>query len=169
MKQKKNNLVSKIAAGVVFGWIGINIVSGIFRSISLRLTDGGADFNAAAAKIRENNKDLRDIIYKTMSCDASCVHLSKNDMGDKWPFTVEDGELRCINGVGNGKEVFFTTNGSHYSINEAAKADDYFEHIEEIRRATPVLSFLPFINTEVSLRPIEERGAELCRAVSATS
>ena len=49
--------------------------------------------------------------------------ITRADYGDAWPFTVEAGEVRCMNSRGPGSgDVVFIANGTTYAINGTAKS-----------------------------------------------
>jgi hypothetical protein len=67
---------------------------------------------------------------------APSVHAAKllraNDYGDKWPFTVAEGEVSCR----AGSAVVFEVNGKAYAVNGNAKSRGYLP-IEPIWRHDP--------------------------------
>lgn len=63
------------------------------------------------------------------SVESSSTHekaITKAEYGTKWPFTVESGTLKCVDG-----SVIFTANGKTYGVNGASKSHGYAD-IEEI-------------------------------------
>jgi len=56
---------------------------------------------------------LTILIFSLLSGCKSGVQVSKADMGEKWPFTVENGLVHCF----DGRELVFEANGIKYSLN----------------------------------------------------
>jgi predicted small lipoprotein YifL len=84
---------------------------------------------------------------------ASTLAVSKEELGDDWPYNVDAGEIVC-----EGNSVYFRAAGRSYAVNgmarswsAAAPTDD------EIRLDDPAASGL-----KKSSSPIVERGLELC-------
>ena len=75
--------------------------------------------------------------------------VSRAEMGDDWPFTVESGELRCD--IHNFDAVTFHTNGKVYAVNGMAKT-----HIPNALDIEPIWASGKFIGHVIDL------GLELC-------
>lgn len=56
------------------------------------------------------------------------VEITREEFGDKWPFTVEGGTLSCR----GSNEVYFTVNGVTYAVNGAARNSKRYAEIDEI-------------------------------------
>lgn len=91
--------------------------------------------------------------------------ISKEQFGDKWPFTVERGILQCK----EGKVILFHANGKVYSVN--GKADGLaksrgYHDIREIWKNNPEYSkfFAPDDpeHPKINIGPIIEEGLKLC-------
>ena len=86
------------------------------------------------------------------------VTITKQDFGEDWPFTVDEGVL-----AGNGSdgfcEVLFTTGGVTYAVNGTAKATGQYADINEIWADDPST---PGLSLKVSMGPVIDRGLELC-------
>ena len=78
--------------------------------------------------------------------------VNATDLGDRWPFTVAEGEIDCIRGPEvSGKRVnaaVFRSAGTTYALNGAAKQRGYLE-IDPIWRADPARPHL-----RVNLTPL---------------
>ena len=84
--------------------------------------------------------------------------ITRADYGDAWPFTVEAGEVRCMNSRGPGSgDVVFIVNGTTYAINGTAKATKQYADVRPIWRDNPTIAGL-----KVSLQPILDLGLSLC-------
>ena len=84
--------------------------------------------------------------------------ITRADYGDAWPFTVEAGEVRCMNSRGPGSgDVVFIANGTTYAINGTAKATKQYADVRPIWRDNPTIAGL-----KVSLQPILDLGLSLC-------
>ena len=92
--------------------------------------------------------------------------VSREDMGDEWPFTVESGELRC-----DRDRVTFHAEGNVYALNGVAKtfvtdAKDIFEisRVDPIFVKTPenpVLRLSESIRREIVKMTAECRGGRI--------
>jgi hypothetical protein len=80
-------------------------------------------------------------------------YVSRADFGAKWPLTVEDGMLSCVNSA-----VTFSHAGNTYAVNGRAKGLKRYRPIEPIWRTQQ--SPLP---PRVDIGPLIERGLALCR------
>lgn len=104
---------------------------------------------------------------------VSAGEISQKDYGDKWPFTVEKGDLACRNNA-----VFFVVNGTAYAVNGVASAQGYND-ITPIWRENPeLLEFAKQVAkkenrslvdvqkemgiSRVNISPILNAGLELC-------
>lgn len=89
--------------------------------------------------------------------------ITKQQYGDKWPFTVSKGTLECVPpGI-----ITFHTKRNTYAVNGLASSRGYAE-IDKIWRDDPKKKISPdqpsSLMTKVDLGPIIERGLELCKA-----
>jgi len=88
--------------------------------------------------------------------------LSKSDIGDKWPLTVESGVVRCTRLTGGVQVVTFETDGKTYAVNGTAKAriaQFGWIAIEEIQNRE--LNDLGLLKYPVT--PILDAGLALCK------
>ena len=83
--------------------------------------------------------------------------ISKQEFGNDWPFTVDEGILAC-KGSGGVGEVVFTANGASYAVNGVAKGTKKYRPIEEVWAENPTVP-----GTKKNIGPIIERGLKLCR------
>lgn len=73
--------------------------------------------------------------------------VTRQEFGERWPFTVERGTLSCENSA-----VVFSVSGRSYAVNGTAKGRGYTA-IEPIWRANPLkVSFEPIARLSESLR-----------------
>jgi hypothetical protein len=81
--------------------------------------------------------------------------ISKEQLGEDWPLTVESGVLKCIedNGV---PLATIEVNGVEYQLNGAAKSRGY-EDIDIIWSNNPSIP-----GTRLSLSPLISKALELC-------
>lgn len=79
------------------------------------------------------------------------AQISQSELGEAWPFTVSEGELRC-----SGQEITFTTNGLTYAVNGTARAN--YPAIDPIWKDNPEI-----LGTKINIAPLIERGQTLCR------
>lgn len=82
--------------------------------------------------------------------------VKREDFGDAWPFTVENGVVTC-RGTGS---VLFVTDRQIYAVNGLAISDGKYQNIKEIWRDNPNRgSYGP---VKVSIAPIIDLGLSLC-------
>jgi len=96
--------------------------------------------------------------------------VSRSQFGDEWPFTVEEGTLRC-----SDNEVTFSTNGVQYAVNGSAKSAGYAsmdtiwqpntELIQEMADAMGMTleEAMKEFTFKISVGPVIESGLELCK------
>ena len=90
---------------------------------------------------------------------TACGHagaIKRQDLGDKWPFTVDSGTLTCL----APHELVFEVNGRKYALNDVAqqrKREKNYYDIYEIARSDPNAG-----GSKVDVNPIIERGLALC-------
>lgn len=102
---------------------------------------------------------------------ASTKHISKQDFGESWPFTVDSGTLACT----SGGIVTFTANGNRYAVNGTASAAGHpdiepiwamnWTMIEEMAEAldiTPDEAVEQLGPIRISISPIIKAGLKLC-------
>ncbi len=83
--------------------------------------------------------------------------VSRGQMGEQWPLTVDAGTLSC-----GGQVVSFRANGITYAVNGSAKAYGQklgWRDVREIWRDNPDAQ-----GTKVDIGPLIRKGTELCRA-----
>jgi len=81
--------------------------------------------------------------------------IARADLGDKWPFTVEAGIVRCI---APRNEIIFIAEGTPYAVNGTAKSNPQYADIRPIWKDSPQIE-----GTKISLAPILNLGLSLCR------
>lgn len=100
------------------------------------------------------------------STDKTMQEISKDDFGEKWPFTVDKGILKC-----DGAAVTFTVEGKEYPINGVAsqktvyKTEDIWAYDDKM-----IQGFIDAGMTEdeiepkprKSIAPIIDAGLKLC-------
>lgn len=79
--------------------------------------------------------------------------MVREDLGDKWPLTVDAIRLRCV----NGREVVFDAGGTTYALNGTAKGTKQYADLAPIWRDDPKIPGL-----KVSLLPLVMAGLDLC-------
>ena len=97
------------------------------------------------------HKNLIAIAVFLGCVNAHAITIKSSDYGKTWPFTVEYGDLKCVNKVA----VVFNANDIDYAVNGIASAMKY-KRIDEIWRQDPDTQ------TRINIRPIIERGLSLC-------
>jgi hypothetical protein len=83
--------------------------------------------------------------------------ITKQEFGDKWPFTVGEGVLSCRGANGTG-QVLFTANSKTYAVNGLARGTKMYASADEIWADNP---FGPGPKKDIG--PVIERGLKLCR------
>ena len=80
--------------------------------------------------------------------------ITRAQFGDAWPFTVDEGVLRC-EGEGGVGAVIFEAEGTEYGVNGVAKSQGYAD-------VEPIWADDPSIGAKKNIGPIIDRGLELC-------
>ena len=98
------------------------------------------------------------LVYFSAACIAETTKVSASEFGDKWSFTVPDGELECIN-----MAVLFHTSKGTYSLNGKAmgRYKDNYPAWREIAKPYPGLEN----NPSAKMPPPHDlivRGLSLC-------
>lgn len=81
------------------------------------------------------------------------VKITREEVGNPWPFTVSEGTLACR----EGQEVVFTANNQTYALNSLAASSKKYAEIDAIWDANPLAP-----GTRKDIAPIIDRGAKLC-------
>jgi hypothetical protein len=71
--------------------------------------------------------------------------ISRESMGDAWPFTVDSGTLRCL----NASDVVFVVDGKTYAVNGTAKAR--YPEVNPLWRDDPAY---PDLDLKVNIGPV---------------
>jgi hypothetical protein len=87
------------------------------------------------------------------STAAPVGYVSRAELGDAWPLTVDDGVLACRDG-----SVTFTAGGNSYAVNGTAKTATSLPDIDAIWADDPSTPGL-----KINIAPLIERGLALCR------
>lgn len=94
--------------------------------------------------------------------DQDSSYVTAEKFGDKWPFTVSNGELQCLNTrrVGNVEvsDIVFTTGGKTYALNGTAEGSGKYLDVESIWRDDPD----PWI-PKISIGTMISEGQRLCK------
>ena len=88
---------------------------------------------------------------------ANETRITKQEFGDAWPFTVDEGILTCKGSGGLGA-VVFTANGKTYGVNGIARGMKKYDEIDQIW--APHQS-IPGAKKDIG--QIIQRGLSLCR------
>lgn len=83
--------------------------------------------------------------------------ISREMLGDEWPFTVESGVLAC-EGSGGAGAVTFTADGTTYAVNGTARGQGAGAEIDAIWAADPSIP-----GTKKDISVAIERGLALCK------
>jgi hypothetical protein len=81
------------------------------------------------------------------------VRVTRKDFGDKWPLTVDSGEIECVGGV----LLVFHSGSKTYALNGAAQTRGY-PKIDPIWRDNPKLP-----GTKVNIGPLLEIETRLLK------
>lgn len=79
--------------------------------------------------------------------------ISRTDLGDNWPLTVDRGTLECR----DGSSVVFTVGGTTYAVNGTAKGAHRYAEIDAIWSADPNVAGL-----KKNIGPLIDKGLALC-------
>lgn len=93
-------------------------------------------------------------LFVTSSVFAREVVIKASEYGNKWPFTVSEGTLKCDDG-----SISFYAHGKNktYAVNGFAHHMKGYPMIDPIWKNDPNLA-----DIKVSISPILQRGNELC-------
>jgi hypothetical protein len=92
----------------------------------------------------------------SVSAFAANLDVSRAQMKDAWPFTIDGGTLKCSGGL-----VTFATGNKTYAVNGSAKAKGRtigWTDVVEIWRDNPAIP-----GTKISIGPVISKGLELCK------
>jgi hypothetical protein len=95
------------------------------------------------------------LLIVAMGCASKGTQLEKATFGESWPLTVESCHVNC---VGEFAVVIYANNKT-YAVNDAARAMEQFEDVNEITLNDPNY---PGANLKMSLSDIEFEGLKLC-------
>ena len=125
-------------------------------------------------EVGENSRAVREVPFTAKKM------IRKEDFGDKWPFTVSEGELRCharahhphpLARYASGPflGVTLATGREEYAVNGTADSFGFTE-VNPIWKDDPVweeenylAAFFGGSGPKVSLTPIIRAGLELCK------
>lgn len=93
----------------------------------------------------------------TTSTVNRTLNISQSEMGDKWPFTVDQGEISCI----PPNTVIFRYENKIYAVNGTAEATGKYLDILPIWKDDPKVP--PELKLKISISPIIDKGLELCK------
>ena len=82
------------------------------------------------------------------------MKISRDDLGDAWPFTVNSGVIACNH---PSSAVVFFTNEKMYAVNGVAKGQNRYADAREILRDHPSVA-----GSKIDIGPILDRGLKLC-------
>ncbi len=105
---------------------------------------------------------LASALVLTIAITAACSErnsreVSRSEFGERWPFTVDRGVVRCDNNA-----ITFATDGNVYAVNGVAKSRG-IAAIEPIWRATHVrMNYEPLTRIAVAERKAVYRGIIDC-------
>ena len=88
---------------------------------------------------------------------ANRVLIPREDFGEDWPFTVEEGVLKG-DGSGGVGEITFTADGVTYAVNGTAKGTHKYTEIDAIWADNPSMP-----GAKINIGPIIDLGLELMR------
>ncbi|NHC36895.1 DUF2511 domain-containing protein [Scytonema millei] len=88
---------------------------------------------------------------------ATSRAISEAELGEKYPFTVPEGTVRCATEYG-AAVVFVTPDGTEYGVNGTADASKQFKDIHPIWKDDPRPGY-----AKVSLGSVIHMGLDLCK------
>ncbi len=110
---------------------------------------------------KQETKGLPELTSESNSPDQGPAYVTAEEFGDKWPFTVSNGRLGCLNTriLGNVEvsDIVFTTGGKTYALNGTAQDSGKYLDVEPIWKNNPD----PFI-PKVNIGPMISEGLKLC-------
>jgi len=91
------------------------------------------------------------------STGAGGTEVSRGNMGDDWPLTVDKGTLACNGSGGVGEVVFTAPDGTEYAVNGTAKSGGY-KDIRPIWADDESLGH----GLKKDISPLIDKGLSLC-------
>lgn len=82
------------------------------------------------------------------------MKISREDLGDAWPFTVNSGVIACNH---PSSEIVFFTSEKIYAVDDVAKRMKRYADVREILRDQPSVA-----GSKGDIAPILQRGRKLC-------
>jgi hypothetical protein len=126
--------------------------------VALALTACGGDPTSAPAMEPTTEAPAAPAIVEptTLAVEPTEPGLvTREELGDKWPFTVDSGVIAC-----DGDAVTFTAEGVTYAVNGTATAREMGIDINAIWAENPGM---PGTGLKIDISPIINRGLEMCR------
>lgn len=115
----------------------------------------GCKSNGVTSNSRQSQNTPQATTERRLS--PSEVKITKQEFGEKWPLTVDEGILAC-KGKGGFGEVIFKANGKTYAVNGIAMGTKKYIPVDEIWANDPSASVL-----KKNIGPIIDRGLKLCQ------
>ncbi len=98
------------------------------------------------------------VFWLAACTNSSGVTVTKQELGDKWPLTVDSAKLECRNSVSPGMGAAIAhVNGKTYALNGLAKQKGYPD-IRPVWRDDPKIP-----GAKVSISPLIKRALDLCK------
>lgn len=90
---------------------------------------------------------------KSTPSNPRAAKVTQAEYGDRWPFTVSEGTVRCV----GASSVVFDGGGRTYAVNGTARTQTDFPDIDPIWRDSPT-----GLGLKVNIGPILDKGLSLC-------
>ena len=141
----------------VIAWVALAVV---VIAAAASPPDETADNSSAPTPAETVSTETADEPATTTAPETEAAddpaHVSRAELGDEWPLTVEEGTLRC-DGAQQAGAVFFETDGRVYPVNGIARGRTDGPEIDEIWADDP-----DFEGAKKNIGVLIERGLALC-------
>jgi hypothetical protein len=88
-----------------------------------------------------------------VGCGRSTIRVTQQEFGERWPFTVPEGRLRCDKDGAREYVTLDTGKGIYYALNGSARSFGFPDSKTIQKPGT----------TGADLQPFIDRGLRLCR------
>lgn len=141
----------------VVAWVALAVV---VIAAAAAPPEKAADNASAPTPTATVSRDTTDKTSATTAPESEAAddpaHVSRAELGEEWPLTVEEGTLRC-DGAKEAGAVFFEADGRVYPVNGIARGRTDGPEIDGIWADDP-----DFAGAKKNIGILIERGLELC-------
>jgi hypothetical protein len=82
------------------------------------------------------------------------IRVTKEEYGDRWPFTVDEGYLDCV----GFKEVILRVGRKEYGLSGQAVGTEKYLDVDAIWKEDPQMK-----GTKIPINPLVQKGMSICK------